>query len=287
VTHWTHPQALDRCEEHRGDPAWIAAAWLRTDARLLGVDAAGGVNADGTGLVLTATDGAYDDTRHFFLGLWDGAPLFTTAVEEASTMLRAAGDKLTPAALEAAFTAVGLIGWHSRAGFCPVCGAATAPVLGGLARRCDACGVEDYPRSDPAVIMAVVDGADRLLLGRQPSWPTGRYSVLAGFAEVGESLEQAVHREVGEEAGIKVRDVTYLGSQAWPFPRSLMVAFTARAVTTQLRPAPGEIEDARWLTRDELREQIADQQISLPMSISIARRMIDAWLDDELLGRVG
>ncbi|WP_181783205.1 NAD(+) diphosphatase, partial [Pseudonocardia pini] len=150
---------------------------------------------------------------------------------------------------------------------------------------------EEYPRTDPAVICLVHDGADRVLLARQPVWPPGRYSVLAGFVEAGESLEACVAREIGEEVGLDVTDVTYLGSQAWPFPRSLMLGFHARADPDQpLVPADGEIEEARWITRAELRESMArgdwaatpepgSRTVLLPGRVSIARSMLDAWAE--------
>jgi NAD+ diphosphatase len=273
---------LDRCEDRRSDGEWIADCWRRPDARVIVVDPQGRVDHDGAALVLAPAHGPYDPERHFLLGILDEAPVFASAVPSAQDGLRAVIDDLIEEHLQLAFAAVGLIGWHQRAGFCPICGTTSRPVLGGLARRCESCGTEDYPRSDAAVIMAITDAADRLLLARQPVWPSGRYSVLAGFAEVGESLEQAVHREVAEEVGLELGEVRYLGSQPWPFPRSLMVAFAAQAVGTELCPSPTEVDDAAWHTRDELRARIADGSMSLPMAASIARRMIEAWLDGEL-----
>ncbi len=249
---------------------------------MIRVDGEGRVDHDAGALRLATTDGPHDADQHFLLGLWDGAPLFAQAVPSAQDGLRVVIDQLSQEHLQLAFAAVGLIGWHQRAGFCPSCGTASRPALAGMSRRCPSCGTEDYPRSDAAVIMAVTDADDRLLLARQAAWPAGRYSVLAGFAEVGESLEQTVHREVAEEVGLELEAPTYLGSQPWPFPRSLMVAFAARAVSPQLRPSPTEVEDAHWVTRAELRAQLAAGALSLPMEASIARRMIEAWLDDEL-----
>jgi NAD+ diphosphatase len=138
------------------------------------------------------------------------------------------------------------------------------------------------PRVDPAVIVAVLDAEDRLLLGRQSVWAPGRMSVFAGFVEVGESLEQAVHREVAEEVGLVLRSLRYLGSQPWPFPHSFMVAFAARAVDSTIWLDPTEIEEARWFTREELRDAVASAAVSLPPMTSIARRMIQAWQADTL-----
>ncbi|MCE1173035.1 MAG: NAD(+) diphosphatase [Propionibacteriales bacterium] len=282
MSHWKRAGVLDRCEGRRDDPAWVAELWRAPGSGVIGVDAEGRVDGDHTGVVVAPTEGAFDSEQHFLLGLWDGAAVFARAVPSAGVGLRALIDELSEDQLQLAFAAVGLIGWHQRAGFCPACGTASRVILGGLARRCPSCDIEDYPRSDAAVIMAVTDADDRLLLARQAAWPPGRYSVLAGFAEVGESLEQTVHREVAEEVGVELETPTYLGSQPWPFPRSLMVAFAARAVSPELRPSPTEIEDAHWVTRAELREQLAAGALSLPMAASIARRMIEAWLADEL-----
>lgn len=175
-------------------------------------------------------------------------------------------------------TALALANWHRVHGHCARCGAATDVVQGGWVRRCPDDSSEHYPRTDPAVIMAVVDPDDRLLLGRSPGWPDGRYSVLAGFVEPGESLEAAVAREVLEEVGVLVDEVTYLGNQPWPFPSSVMIGFTARARTTELRLDPDEMAEARWVTRDEFRTALRTQEIHASSGISIAQRLIERWL---------
>ncbi len=173
--------------------------------------------------------------------------------------------------------AVGLLNWHASHPSCSRCGAATEVARGGAIRRCTADGSEHFPRTDPAVIMLVTDGADRCVLGRQAIWPAGRYSTLAGFVEPGESAEQAVVREVAEETGLAVRDVRYRGSQPWPFPSSLMLGFRAICdPDASPVPADGELEDARWFTRDELR---ADNGTLLPTPVSIAWCLITDWLD--------
>ncbi|HYN29809.1 MAG TPA: NAD(+) diphosphatase [Dermatophilaceae bacterium] len=179
-------------------------------------------------------------------------------------------------------TALALANWHATHGHCPQCGAGTTPELAGWIRRCPRDGSEHYPRTDAAVIMAVVDGADRLLLARGVGFTARGISVLAGFVEPGESLAAAVEREVGEEVGVGVRDVTYVGDQPWPFPCSLMVGFTARATSTELRPQPGEIEAASWFTREQLAAALADGSVHVPPRVSIARRLIERWYGDEL-----
>ena len=277
---WTHRQRLDRCEDRRTDPAWIASLW--PSARVLAVTADGRLAASPDTLDWAEAEGDYDDQRHHLLGLLGDRAAFAVQADTAPHVLREVMDGLPEADVEVAFTAVALVGWHARSGFCPVCGAATTAVAGGLLRRCTRCGTEHHPRNDPAVIVAIVDADDRLLLGRQPVWPPRRYSVFAGFAEAGESLEQAVHREMAEEIGLEVSDISYLGSQPWPFPQSLMVGFTSRAASGEVRLLDGEIEHARWFTRAELGAAIASQEVLLPMKTSIANRMINSWLDGDL-----
>ena len=174
-------------------------------------------------------------------------------------------------------TMLGLANWHASHTHCPRCGASTEPDQSGWIRRCPQDDSEHYPRTDPAVIMAVTDDADRLLLARSPHWPEGRLSVLAGFVEPGESLEAAVAREVLEEVGVVVEQVRYLGNQPWPFPSSLMVGFTSRAVDPTLHLDMEEIVEAVWVTRAELREMVPAGRFGISPSVSIARRIIENW----------
>jgi len=174
-------------------------------------------------------------------------------------------------------TAVGLAHWHAGHPRCSRCGEPTEVIQAGWARSCPACGAEHYPRTDGAVIMAVTDGRDRILLGRQSRWPERRFSCLAGFVEPGESLEAAVRREVFEEAGVVVEGVDYRGSQPWPFPASLMLGFRARAVSTEITVDGEELSQARWWTREELGMDIATGELLLPPEVSIARRLIEEW----------
>ncbi|MGH6940500.1 NAD(+) diphosphatase [Hypericibacter sp.] len=173
----------------------------------------------------------------------------------------------------------GLMHWHSRHRFCGVCGSPTVSEDAGHQRRCtnSACNAVHFPRTDPAVIMAVTDG-ERLLLGRQASWPPGMHSVLAGFVEPGESLEEAVAREVKEEVGIDVEDVRYHSSQPWPFPGSIMLGFNARALSTEIHLSPEEIAEAAWYTRDQLRASPENETFRLPRRDSIARRLVEDWI---------
>lgn len=216
-------------------------------------------------------------------GLWTGA-----ASEDGEEWhdLRTVGALLDDTSAGLYTTAVGLASWHARARFCAKCGAATERANAGWATRCAGCGREEYPRTDPAVICLVHDDAgvngEHVLLARQPIWPPERYSVLAGFVETGESLEACVAREVEEEVGLTVTGIRYLGSQPWPFPRSIMVGFAAVAPAgAPIRPADGEIEEARWVSRADLRAAIAAggeiAGLKLPGPTSIARMMLTGW----------
>ena len=169
-----------------------------------------------------------------------------------------------------------MILWRERHRFCGRCGAPTRPAEAGHVRKCsnDQCGTQQFPRIDPAVIVLVTDG-ERALLGRQASWPPGRYSTIAGFVEPGESLEDAVAREVHEETGVEIDAVDYHSSQPWPFPASLMLGFAAHASSTQIRRIDDELEDARWFTR----AQIAAGEVALPTTHSISFRLIEDWYD--------
>jgi NAD+ diphosphatase len=174
-------------------------------------------------------------------------------------------------------TALALGRWHATHPHCARCGAVTNVIQAGWARSCPVCGAEHYPRTDPAVIMAVVDADGRLLLGHQRAWPPKRYSTLAGFVEPGESLEAAVRREVAEESGVVVGEVEYLGSQPWPFPSSLMLGFRATAMSTPAQADGVELADVRWWTREQFEVDVAAGEILLPPRVSIARRLIEDW----------
>ena len=172
--------------------------------------------------------------------------------------------------------AVALLNWHRRHRFCSNCGAPSESREAGHIRRCPECGTEHHPRTDPVVIMLVQDG-DRVILGRQRTWPAGRYSALAGFVEPGESLEEAVAREVLEETGVRVAEIIYRSSQPWPFPASLMLGFITGWADGEPAVGDGELEDVRWFTREE----IVSGEVRLPPPTAIARRLIDEWLGDD------
>jgi NAD+ diphosphatase len=186
--------------------------------------------------------------------------------------------------------AIGLAEWLWATKHCPRCGGDLEPRQAGHVLHCTSCGRDQFPRSDPAVIMVVTDGEpgspdERALLGRSPAWPPGRYSTLAGFVEPGETMEDAVRREVEEETGVKVGEVSYFGSQPWPLPASLMVGFTARAIETTIDVDGSEIEDARWFTREEMRAEAEAGTLVLPGGVSISRSLVESWYGGPLPGR--
>ncbi len=198
------------------------------------------------------------------------------------TALRDIGADLSAQEAGLATTAVALDAWHARHPRCPRCGAETRVAQSGWTRVCVVDGSEHYPRTDPAVIMAVVDADDRILLGHAAHWPAGRWSTLAGFVEAGESLEHAVRREVAEETGVVVGDVSYRGSQPWPFPASLMIGFRARAESTDVHVDGIELTEARWFSRAELADAVRTGDVIPPGRASIARALVEEWFGGPL-----
>jgi NAD+ diphosphatase len=274
-------EGLDRADHLRADPAVIAKLHGHAEARQLvwdngtpAIDEQGRLRwqpLDETPPLFLGLNG--DHPR--FSGLPDGgAPVDARAHFQLLSILDAAEAPIFAAALS-------LANWHRRHGHCSVCGRATEPNRGGWSRICAACGSEHYPRVDPVVIMlAEHDG--RLLLGRQPHYPPGRYSALAGFVEPGESIEAAVARELKEEAGIAVTDVRYLCSQPWPFPSSLMVGVHARASDDSLIIDINELDDARWFSHGEVVAALANDPsapFQPPPRAAIARTLLESWVD--------
>jgi len=226
-----------------------------------------------------------------YLGEADGVPYAAVRAERALTVngravdtwtgLREVGADLDDLDAGLLAEAVGILEWHERHRFSPLTGIATTIEQAGWVQRDPTTGTQFFPRTDPAVIMLVHDGGDRCVLGRQPVWPPGRFSVLAGFVEPGESAEAAVAREVEEEVGLRVTDVTYVASQPWPFPQSLMLGFVARVDgDPTLHIDHDEIEEAHWFTREQLRAGAGPR--ALPPPVSIARNLIDRWVDGDL-----
>jgi NAD+ diphosphatase len=192
--------------------------------------------------------------------------------------LRTIGKSLSDLEIGAAVHALALSLWHQHHRRCAKCGAETKSTLGGSVRKCLSCEADHHPRTDPAVIVLVKDKSDRILLGRQRVWPPKRFSTFAGFVEPGESFERTVVREVAEECGGSVESMRYLGSQPWPFPASLMIAFEATITNPDSVKADGEeIEEIIWLDRESLKSKVQSEELLLPPKISVARAMIESW----------
>jgi NAD+ diphosphatase len=276
---------IDRAAERRTDQEWLDAAWRDPHTRVL-VVADGTAAVDDSGLVLLSPAEAPSGER-YLLGADGDTAYFAVRPSGAhpdrrAVTLRQAGGLLSDRDAGLMVHAVALANWHTRHGYCAQCGTPTELTYAGHVRRCPADGSEHYPRTDPAVIVLVTDKDDRCLLGRGANWPPDRYSTLAGFVEPGETPEHAVAREVYEEAGIEVDSCSYAGSQPWPFPSSLMLAYFARATGEQPRPDGDEIVDARWFSRDELGAAISSGAIAVPSTISVSRRLIEGWYGGEL-----
>ena len=271
------PSLIDRAGELRTDPAVLAE--LLTRAKVLSVGG-GKVSAD-----LASAKLLYPNTKsdeNYFLGI-DRAtdtPYFAAHVAESDEFLslREIGAVLSPLEIGLALHAVALSNWHTSHPRCSRCGAGTRSSLGGAVRVCDQCDAQHHPRTDSAVIVLVRDADDRILLGRQAVWPEARFSTFAGFLEPGETFEQCVSREVFEESGVSVSQIHYLGSQPWPFPASIMIAFEAVIDDpSAARPDGEEIVEVRWYSRAQLKSAMEDGSLLLPPGISVARKMIERW----------
>ena len=286
--------ATDRVGERRTDQAWLAARWADPLTRVLRiVDGQTLVTDDRVAYCAPAEAG---EGERYLLGVEpDGTAYF--AVAEANPLhvpigsdlvlagLREVGSRLDDRDAGLLVLAVGLANWHATHTHCPRCGTPTVVASAGFTRVCPADQSEHYPRTDPAIIVLVTDASgERCLLGSSARWAGRRFSTLAGFVEPGESAEAAVVREVGEESGVVVGEVDYLGSQPWPFPSSLMLGFTARALSPDAVPVADGVEllETRWFTRAEIDKGIADGSLGLPPAVSIARRLIEHWYGSEL-----
>lgn len=282
-------RSVDRRGDLRSDPGLLTRLLadpatrvfrLHGDAAEVAEDPDGGLH-----VVLGTPEPADADHLVVYLGEADGVHHLGVAADlpdgaappEGLRTLRQVGALVDDLGGSVFATTLALANWHRTHGHCPRCGAPTTPVLAGWVRRCTADGSEHYPRTDMAVIMAVVDADDRILLARGRGFRGNGMSVLAGFVEPGETLASAVAREVFEEVGVEVVDVTYLGDQPWPFPTSLMLGFTARALGTELTLQDSEIEAARWFTREELVAALADGSLAVSGRISISRRILEHW----------
>jgi NAD+ diphosphatase len=286
---------VDRSAHLRTDEAWQERAWADPATQVVVVSqgqALCEIGDDDARLCLVPPSQGPDGVR-FLLGVsGDGVAYFGVAgpLPPATpgarpAYLREAGPLLSDLDAGLMTHAVALANWHETFTHCPRCGTPTKPISAGHARKCPADASEHFPRVDPAMIVLVTDPDDRCLLARNAMWPERRVSILAGFVEAGESAEQAVAREIREETGITVGAVTYLGSQPWPMPQSLMLGFRAEADGGQdITVDAEEIAEAHWFSRAELAAAIASGQIRLPPPVSIAHRIIASWYGSELPG---
>lgn len=270
-------RSLDRADALRARPDKVAELAEREDAREL-VWREGLPAMDDAGALMW--QGVSEPS--LFLGLDGEAPRFSPLADPAAMTFSVISLIGQLDAIQAPLfaAALSLARWHSRHRFCANCGHSTDVIRGGWSRSCVRCSAEHFPRVDPVVIM-LVEHEGNVLLGRQPHYPAGRYSALAGFVEVGESVEDAVAREVEEEAGIEVTDVRYVASQPWPFPSSLMLGCRATALSSDLTIDTNELEDARWFTRDEIAQGVGgsdDATFQPPPHTAIARTLLEDWL---------
>jgi NAD+ diphosphatase len=297
---------LDRASELRSDEAELNRLW--SAAKIIRV-AESRLATDGTSLrFFTAAEvekliesKIFTSGDKYFLGIdtasklayfaWDCDEVGLAAGEsstEGMASLRELGGTLDEFHLGISMHAIALSNWHRSHPHCSKCGALTESSLGGSVRVCVKDQSQHHPRTDSAVIVLVKDKDDRILLGHQPIWPDGRFSTFAGFLEPGETFEQCVEREVFEESGVKVNEIKYLGSQPWPFPASIMIAFSAVVDDPSTAKADGvEITEVRWFSREELKAAVADRSLLLPPTISVARKMIAMWFGpgaDKLTG---
>ncbi|HWC86106.1 MAG TPA: NAD(+) diphosphatase [Solirubrobacteraceae bacterium] len=293
--------ALARAPTARRDAGWVAERLADPESRAV-VAGREGVLVDGDEAPVLARRSLAEMTTAgvagvaisdpILLGLERGRALFAVDLEAlprasvgalargASVVsLRTAGATLARSEGGLAAYVTALVNWHRSHRFCPNCGTATDIVEAGYSRRCPSCGAVHFPRTDPVVIMLVASG-NRLLLGRHAGWPARRYSVLAGYVAPGETLEEAVAREVREESGVEVRDPRYVASQPWPFPSSLMVGFEAGADGGEPTAGDGELEDVRWFTLADARAAMRGKSavLELPGRVSIARQLIERWV---------
>ncbi|HEX5959999.1 MAG TPA: NAD(+) diphosphatase [Rhodanobacteraceae bacterium] len=276
---------LDRCGEYRADPAWLAARRADAAARWLVFDAEGRAPVRDGRLCWLDTAQLADDAPANFLGQLAGAPIFALrlpatqdAFADASWLdLRTAAAAIERAEAGLFAYARSLANWQDATRHCGYCGAPVTLVDGGHRAVCSGCGRLHFPRTDAAIIV-IVEHGDACLLGHQSAWRPRQYSTLAGFVEPGESLADAVRREVREETGVEVLDCDFHSSQPWPFPASLMLGFTATAAGRTIRLADGELQDARWFTARDIADGLRDGSLCVSTPLSISYRLIEHWL---------
>jgi NAD+ diphosphatase len=280
---------MDRSGELRNQPEILEQLWQ--EALIIEVGK-GRIRSTAEGLSFIDPALAAGGER-YFLGIdratgisyfaWASGAVVSDVADYLS--LRELAGGLSPLHLELSMHAIALANWHDAHPHCSKCGAPTRVDLAGAVRVCDVDQSQHHPRTDAAVIVLIKDRADRILLGHQPVWPEGRFSAFAGFLEPGETFEQCVAREALEESGVKLSEIRYLGSQPWPFPASIMIAFEAVTDTPDdARPDGEEITEVKWFSREELKAAAADGSLLLPPTVSVARRMIEGWLGERAVG---
>ena len=294
---------LDRASHRRGNKEWLATAfadkrslfmpvWKLMPFLIKGRDGkheAGWITSE---LVLplmrpgaiTIFLGVHNEAAHFAIdisSLPDPAGHGALAGLGSFADLRTIAEEIDAGDAAILAQAKSVIDWHQRHGFCANCGGATVPADAGYKRVCEACNTEHFPRTDPVVIMLALNG-DACLLGRQAKWPAGFYSALAGFVEPGETIEEAVAREIMEESGVKIGEVLFHSTQPWPYPSSLMIGCYARALTTEINLDQDELSDARWFTRAEARDSLLKRgtpALRLPPPLAIAHQLVKSWIE--------
>ena len=294
--------ALDRLANRRDDQAFLTDQSAHPAARTLAILGDQAAMKPGSDLWfgLAEAEALGPVAARAFLGRDTRGPAFATLIDGDPERFAASGAELalfnlrqvandgsvSPADLGALAEGKALVGWHASHRFCGRCGTQTLPSLSGWRRECPDCGLHHFPRTDPVVIMLATDG-DRCLLGRQPRFPAAMYSCLAGFLEPGETIEDAVRREIGEEAGIACGAVTYLGSQPWPFPNSLMIGCLVEAASTDITTDQDELEDARWFSRDEVVAMLEGRHpdgLTCPVPMAIAHHIVKVWAEAKTSG---
>ncbi len=289
-------RSVDRVSGTRQDSEWLAAQLEAETTRFVPVWQSKNLFADDKPVLLSPSDardliptadciillGVHENVTYFAIALpseGNSAPAALAGLGRFKDLRRTA---LLLDEFDCALMAYAkaMVYWHERHRFCGSCGSPTTSTDGGFMRVCtnEQCGQQHFPRTDPAIIVLVTSG-NRCLMGRQPSWPKGLYSTLAGFVEPGESLEAAVIREVREEAGVEVAQMRYFASQPWPFPSSLMLGFTAQATNETIQLGQDELEHARWFTRKEMRDMLQQGTLSLPFHLAISFHLIENWFD--------
>lgn len=293
---------LDRAGHLRTDQAWLKSALADPNAAFIpvwklmpfliknreGKRETGWVTGD------LALPLIRPGTNIIFLGLFRNSPHFAIDISAISDPakegslaglgtfadLRTVAEEIDLGDAAILAQAKSLIDWHQRHGFCANCGQPTASADAGYKRVCEACNTEHFPRTDPVVIMLALNG-DTCLLGRGPKWPPGFFSALAGFVEPGETIEEAVAREIKEEAGISVDQVGFHSTQPWPYPSSLMIGCYARATTTEIKLDTNELADARWFTKDQVRSALikGTNELRMPPSLAIAHQLVKSWTE--------